>query len=97
MAKFLWLLNRHCLSPIVADNIVTLDRVVLMAAMISGFKVDFTWLLQTFMHKRAFKDTSTYPFPCMIFALCRSIGVPIWHVEQLKTPQGIADAGLIRD
>ena len=37
------------------------------------------------------------PFPCMIFALCRSAGVPIWHVDQLKTPQGTVDIGLIRD
>ena len=49
------------------------------------------------MHERAFKVTTTYPFPCMIFALCRSAGVPIWHVDQLKTPQGTVDVGLIRD
>ena len=41
----LWLIVRHCLSPTVADNIVTWDRAVLMAAMIDGFEVDFAWLL----------------------------------------------------
>ena len=49
------------------------------------------------MHKRAFKVTTTYHFSCMIFALCRSTGVPIWHVDQLKTPLGIVDIDLIRD
>ena len=49
------------------------------------------------MHERAFKVTTTYPFPCMIFSLCRSAGVLIWHVDQLKTPQGTVDVGLIRD
>ena len=49
------------------------------------------------MHERAFKVRTTYPFPCMIFALYRSAGVPIWHVDQLKTPQGTVDVGLIRD
>ena len=49
------------------------------------------------MHERAFKVTTTYPFPCMIFSLCRSAGVPIWHVDQLKTPLGTVDIGLIRD
>ena len=44
-AKYLWLIVRHCLSPTVADNIVTWDRAVLMAAMISGFEVDLAWLL----------------------------------------------------
>ena len=96
-AKFLWLIVRHCLSHTATDNIVTWDRVVLMVAMIAGFKVDFAWLLQAVMHERAFKVTTTYPFPCMIFSLCRSAGVPIWHVDQLKTPQGTVDVGLIRD
>ena len=49
------------------------------------------------MHERAFKVTTTYPFPCMIFTLCRSAGVPIWHIDQLKTQQGNVDIGLIRD
>ena len=94
--KFLWLLVRHCLSPTAADNIITWDRVVLMAAMIAGFEVDFAWILHAVMHERAFKVTTTYPFPCMIFALCRSAGVPIWHVDQLKTPHNTVDIVLIR-
>ncbi|MFV1207871.1 hypothetical protein QML09_29465, partial [Klebsiella pneumoniae] len=68
-----------------------------MEAMIAGFEVDFAWLLQAVMHERAFKVTTTYPFPCIIFALCRSASMPIWHVDQLKTPQGTVDVGLIRD
>ena len=79
--KFLWLIVRHCLSPTTADNIVTWDRAVLMAAMIAWFEMDFAWLLQTVMHERDFKVTTTYPFPCMIFSLCRSAGVTIWHVD----------------
>ena len=49
------------------------------------------------MHERAFKVTTTYPFPCMIFSLCRSTGVAIWYVDQLKTPVGTVDISLIRD
>ncbi|TMX01568.1 hypothetical protein EJD97_024277 [Solanum chilense] len=96
-AKFLWLSVRHCLSPTAADKIVTWDRAVLMAAMIDGFEVDFAWLLQAVMHERAFKFTTTYPFPCMIFSLCRSAGMPIWHIDQLKSPPGTVDIGLIKD
>ena len=33
----------------------------------------------------------------MIFSLCRSNGVPIWHIDQLKNPKGTVDIGLIRD
>ena len=68
-----------------------------MAAMIARFKVDFAWLLQVVMHERPFKVTTTYPFPCMIFSLCRSAGVPIWHIDHLKTPMGSVDIGLIKD
>ena len=50
VAKFLWLLVRHCLSPTAADNIVTWDRALLMAAMIAEFEVDFAWFLQAVMH-----------------------------------------------
>ena len=96
-AKFLWLIVRHFLSPKAVDNIVTWDRAVQMAAMIVGFEVDFVWLLQAVMHERAFKVTTTYPFPCMIFSLCRSAGVPRCHVDQLKTLLGNVDIGLTRD
>ena len=68
-----------------------------MTTIIVGFEVDFVWLLQAVMHERAFKVTTTYPFPCMIFSLCRSASVPVWHVYQLKTPLGIVDVRLIRD
>ena len=48
-------------------------------------------------HARAFKVTTTYPFPCMIFSLCMSACEPIWHINQLKTPLGTVNIGLIRD
>ena len=41
------------------------------------------------MNERAFNVTTTYPFSCMIFALCRSAGVPIWNVDQLKTRRAL--------
>ena len=68
-----------------------------MLEMIAGCEVKFSWLLQAVMHERDFKVTTTYPFPCMIFSLCRFAGVPIWHIDQLKTQLGTVDIGLIRD
>ena len=59
MEKFLWFIVFHCLSPTAADNIVTWDRALLMAAMIADFEVDFAWLLQAVMHEKAFKVTIT--------------------------------------
>ena len=95
--KFLWLIVRHCLSTTTANNIVTWDRAVLMAVMIARFELDFACLLQEVIHERSFKVTTTYPFQCVIFSLSKSAGVSIWHVDQLKTPQGTVDVGLIRD
>lgn len=31
--------------------------------------------------------TSTYPFFCMVFSLCLSASVPIWYIDQIKTPR----------
>ena len=53
--KFLWLIVRHCLFPTAADNIVTWDRVVLMAAVMAGFEVDVAGLLQAVIHEMAFR------------------------------------------
>ena len=80
-AMFLWLIICHCLSPTTAHDIVKWDRVVLIETIIARFEVYFAWLLQAVMHERDFKVTATYPFPCMIFSLCRSAGVLIWHVD----------------
>ena len=33
----------------------------------------------------------------MKFSLCRFAGVPIWHIDQLKTPQIYVYIGLIKD
>ena len=68
-----------------------------MAVMIVGFEVDFAWLLQAVMHERDFKVTTTYPFPCMIFYVCRSACVAICHNDQLMTPLATVDICLIRD
>lgn len=43
--KFLWLIVCHYLSPTGTDNNVIWDCAVLLAAMITGFEVEFLWLL----------------------------------------------------
>ena len=49
------------------------------------------------MHERSFKASTTYPFDCMMFQLCTSAGVTIWHIDVLCTPSGSVDIGPIRD
>uniref|UniRef100_M1DHI9 Integrase core domain containing protein n=1 Tax=Solanum tuberosum TaxID=4113 RepID=M1DHI9_SOLTU len=97
VAKFFWLLVRNRVSPTKADNQVTWDRAVMVAAMVAGEKIDFARMLLAEIHERAFKTSTTYPFPCLIFQLCRDSGVPIWHCDRLVHPTGALDIGLIRD
>ena len=68
-----------------------------MAAMFAGIDVDFAWLLHVVMYERDIKVTTTYSFPCMVFEFFRSAGVPVWHIDVIKTPPGKVDIGLIRD
>lgn len=63
----------------------------------AGFEVDFPSLLLEVIHERAFKALTTYLFPCMIFELYKVVGVPIWHIDVLRTPTVTVDIGLINN
>lgn len=54
-------------------------------------------MLISVMHEQSFKAYTTYPFGCMIFQLCTSSGVTIWHIDVLHTPTASVYIGLIRD
>uniref|UniRef100_M1DHT2 Integrase core domain containing protein n=1 Tax=Solanum tuberosum TaxID=4113 RepID=M1DHT2_SOLTU len=97
VAKFFWLLVRNRVSPTKADNQLTWDRAVMVAALVAGVEIDFARMLLVEIHERAFKTSTTYPFPCLIFQLCRDSGVSIWHCDWLIHPTGTLDIGLIRD
>uniref|UniRef100_M1DWY2 Integrase core domain containing protein n=1 Tax=Solanum tuberosum TaxID=4113 RepID=M1DWY2_SOLTU len=97
VAKFFWLLVRNRVSPTKADNQLTWDRSVMVAALVEGVEIDFARMLLAKIHERAFKTSTTYPFPCLIFKLCRDSGVPIWHCDRLIHPTGELYIGLIRD
>uniref|UniRef100_M1DQ59 Integrase core domain containing protein n=1 Tax=Solanum tuberosum TaxID=4113 RepID=M1DQ59_SOLTU len=96
-AKFFWLLVCNRVSPTKADNQLTWDRAIMVAALVAGVEIDFARMLLAEIHERAFKTSTTYPFPCLIFQLCRDCGVPIWHCDRLIHPTGTLDIGLIRD
>ena len=54
-------------------------------------------LLITAIHERDLKSSTSYPFVCLIFHLCRDARVPIWYYDTLRTPSGAVDIGLIMD
>uniref|UniRef100_M1DUI3 Integrase core domain containing protein n=1 Tax=Solanum tuberosum TaxID=4113 RepID=M1DUI3_SOLTU len=97
VAKFLWLLVRNRVSLTKADNYVTWDRAFMVAALVAGVEINFARMLLAEIHERAFRTSTTYPFPCLIFHLCRDSGVPIWHCDKLVHPTGALDIDFIRD
>lgn len=60
-------------------------------------EIDFTMFLIMVIHKRSFKTSNTYLFACLIFYLCRDVGVPVWHCDTFRTLVGRVEVGLIRD
>uniref|UniRef100_M1DM46 Integrase core domain containing protein n=1 Tax=Solanum tuberosum TaxID=4113 RepID=M1DM46_SOLTU len=63
VAKFFWLLMRNRVSPTKADNQLTWDRAVMVVALVAGLEIDFARMLLAEIHERAFKTSTTYPFP----------------------------------
>lgn len=70
-AKVVWIIVCTILSPTQADNVVTCDRAGMLAALVVGLEMDFTWILIAEIHERAFKTIFTLPIPCLIFHLFR--------------------------
>jgi len=77
--------------------VVTWDRVVMPAAIMVGLEIDVTHILISEIHERALKDTTTLPFLCLIFQLCREASVPVWHCDRLLDATKTLDIGLIWD
>uniref|UniRef100_M1DWJ5 Integrase core domain containing protein n=1 Tax=Solanum tuberosum TaxID=4113 RepID=M1DWJ5_SOLTU len=63
VAKFFWLLVRNRVSPTKVDNQLTWDKAVMAAALVAGVEIDFARMLLAEIHERAFKTSTTYPFP----------------------------------
>uniref|UniRef100_M1DK38 Integrase core domain containing protein n=1 Tax=Solanum tuberosum TaxID=4113 RepID=M1DK38_SOLTU len=91
------LIRERQVSPTKADNQLTWDRAVMVATLVAGVEIDFSRMLLAEIHERELKTCTTYPFPCLIFRLCRDSGVLIWHCDRLIHPTGTLDIGLIRD
>uniref|UniRef100_M1E166 Integrase core domain containing protein n=1 Tax=Solanum tuberosum TaxID=4113 RepID=M1E166_SOLTU len=79
------------------DNKVTWNRTVMVAVLVTGLVMNFPRLLLGELHEWAFKTTTTYHFPSMIFQLCKDAGVPIWHCDKLVYATWTLDIGLIQD
>lgn len=48
------------------NNVLTLDRVKLMASLIVGYDIDFAQYIQDEIHERDFREITSIPFPYLI-------------------------------
>ena len=62
---------------------VTWDQIVMVSTRVAGLEVDFVHILIVQIHERAFKATTTLPFPNLILELCRDSCLPMWHYNRL--------------
>ncbi|KAG5605841.1 hypothetical protein H5410_027333 [Solanum commersonii] len=69
----------------------------MVASLVARVDIEFSRMMLAYIRERALKTSTTYPFPCLIFQLCRDSGVPIWHCDRLIHPTRTLDIGLIRD
>uniref|UniRef100_M1DEJ7 Putative plant transposon protein domain-containing protein n=1 Tax=Solanum tuberosum TaxID=4113 RepID=M1DEJ7_SOLTU len=96
-AKFWWSIIRHRLSPTQTNNVVTCDHAVMLVALLVRLEIDFTQIIISEIHERAFRRTTTFPFPCLIFRMCKESIVSIWHCERLVKVTKTVDVRLIQD
>ncbi|KAG5625171.1 hypothetical protein H5410_010389, partial [Solanum commersonii] len=89
VAKFFWLLVHNRVSPTEADNQVTWDRAVMVAALVAGVEIDFARMLLAEIHERAFRTSTTYPFPCLIFQLCQQ-GLDALDIDLIRDEANVA-------
>lgn len=97
VAMLFWLLVRHRLSPSKVHNVLIGDRAVILAVLVAGVDIDFSWMILVETHKRALQTSTTYPFPSLIFKMCTDPRVPIWQCDTLHRPTRTLDIGLIKD
>lgn len=70
---------------------------MMIAAIIAGLEIDFASILIAEIHERDFRTTTTLPFPCLIFHLCREASVPVWNCDRLLDATKTLDISLIQD
>lgn len=80
------------------DNTLTLDRVVLVANIITRYDINISIYIIVEIHERAFKYSNSILFPCLIDRLCRDSSVQTMHAIDNSIEVGrTKDVGMIKD
>lgn len=75
--KVCWTLVLHSLSTINKENILSLDRVTLVAGIIEGYEINVARIISLEeIHDRAIRTDTTLEFPFLLTQLCLNREVP---------------------
>lgn len=66
-AKFWWTIVRHNMYPTIANNHLTLDRMVIVECLMAIYEIELIRIIIFEIHERAFPKTTTILFPFLIF------------------------------
>lgn len=82
-AKFWWIVVRRYLCLTSMDNVLTLDRAVLIASFIASYDIKFSRWIWAEIRKGALRELTTLSFSCLGQRLYYVVGVtPITYIDQ---------------
>lgn len=73
------------------------NMAVMVETLVVRLEIYFAHLMLAGIHEMAFNTATTYPFPWLIFYMCRDAGLSIRHCHTHRRPTGMLDIGLIKD
>lgn len=81
-----------------SQNILTLDSVVFLSYLITGYDIEFSRLIRYDFYEREFREFTTPLFPYLVQWLCDAYGVSfISKVHQRIKVTHMEDIGMIKD
>lgn len=79
-ANFWWSIIYWRIRPIFMDNVVTLERVALLASIMAGYAINWAPIIVKQIHESVFRTQTEIPFPILIHRLCNAVEI---HVSLL--------------
>lgn len=76
MAKALWMMVCHRLSPMNEDNILSPFQDSMVVGIMEGYEIDLAKLIVREIHNQVVSTNTTLVFSCLLTQICLDQGVP---------------------
>lgn len=98
LTKFWWAIVRSDIQPILVDNTLTSERVVLVANILAIYDIYWARLIMKQIYESPLKRAISILFPVLVYKLCLHSQVEILHqLDLLVDAQHTLEVGLIND